>query len=84
MDTETRDAVRPQAPRNEFRLFNTDEAAEILRQSRRAIQKAVADRELGHVKLGKSLRFTLDDLMAYVEKNRLKARGWKNPKGCRP
>jgi excisionase family DNA binding protein len=79
MDTAQRDAGRHK-PQNTFRLLTTAEAAEALSQSKRTIQKLVAERELGHLKLGKSLRFSMEDIQAYVDKNRIKARGWKERK----
>ncbi len=60
-----------------FKLFNTDEAAEILGIGRRGVQERVASRELGCVKIGRSIRFSAQDLAAFVEANRVKAVGWK-------
>lgn len=64
-----------------FTLFNTDAAAAALGIARRTLQEFVASGELGCVKFGRSIRFTADDLAAFVERHRRKPRGWKESKG---
>ena len=60
-----------------FKLFNTDEAASILGIGRRGIQERVASRELACIKIGRSTRFSAADIADFVERNRVKAQGWK-------
>jgi excisionase family DNA binding protein len=60
-----------------MKLLNTDEAAASLSISRRTLQELVSAREVGCVKIGRAVRFHPDDLAAFVDKNRVKAVGWK-------
>ena len=60
-----------------FKLFNTDETAEILGIGRRGVQERVASRELACIKIGRSTRFSAADIADFVERNRVKAQGWK-------
>ena len=60
-----------------MKLLNTDEAAAELSISRRTLQELVSSRALGCVKIGRAVRFHPDDLAAFVERNRVKAVGWK-------
>ncbi len=60
-----------------FKLFNTDETADILGIGRRGVQEKVAARELGCVRIGRSIRFSAQDIADFVERNRVKAIGWK-------
>ncbi|MDA7498127.1 helix-turn-helix domain-containing protein [bacterium] len=59
------------------RLLDTDQAAEYLGMGKRTLQEKMADREIGYVKIGKSVRFHPDDLEAFIERHRIKACGWK-------
>jgi excisionase family DNA binding protein len=59
------------------RLLNTTESAAYLGIGRRTIQERVAARELACVKIGKSIRFDVADLDAFIESRKVKARGWK-------
>jgi len=58
-------------------LLNTAEAAASLGISKRSLQERVQDRELAFVKIGRSIRFDPSDLAAFIDRNRVKARGWK-------
>lgn len=60
-----------------FRLLTTTEAAAVLGIGRRSLQERVQAREIAAIKIGKSIRFSTDDLAAFVERNRVKAIGWK-------
>ena len=59
------------------RLLDTDQAAEYLGMGKRTLQEKMADREIGYVKIGKSVRFHPDDVTEFIESKRVKARGWK-------
>ena len=60
-----------------FKLFNTDETAEILGIGRRTVQEKVASRELGCIRIGRCTRFSTEDIADFVQRNRVKAQGWK-------
>jgi excisionase family DNA binding protein len=60
-----------------FKLFNTDETADILGIGRRGVQEKVTARELGCVRIGRSIRFSAQDIADFVQRNRVKAIGWK-------
>jgi excisionase family DNA binding protein len=60
-----------------FSLLNTNQAAAVLGIGRRTLQELVAGREIGAIKIGKSIRFAQSDLEAFIERNRVKAIGWK-------
>ena len=60
-----------------FKLFNTTETADILGIGRRGVQERVASRELACIKIGRSTRFSAADIADFVERNRVKAQGWK-------
>lgn len=60
-----------------FALLTTDQAAGILALSRRSVQEHVASGDLGCVKIGRAIRFTAADLQEFVDRNRRRARGWK-------
>ncbi len=63
-----------------FKLYNTNETAGILGIGRRGVQERVASRELACVKIGRSTRFSAEDIAAFVERNRVRAIGWKERK----
>jgi excisionase family DNA binding protein len=63
-----------------FKLLTTPEAADFLGMGKRTLQELCAAREIGFIKIGKSVRFHPDDLTAFIEKNRVKAIGWKEGK----
>jgi excisionase family DNA binding protein len=60
-----------------FRLYDTTETADILGIGRRGVQERVASRELACIKIGRSTRFSAADIADFVERNRVKAVGWK-------
>jgi len=60
-----------------FRLYTTTEAAAALGVSKRALQERMAANEVAFVKIGRSTRFSQADLVAFIERNRRKAIGWK-------
>jgi excisionase family DNA binding protein len=72
--TPMRPAAAEAAP---FKLLDTNECAAALGIGRRTLQERVAACEIAVVKIGKSVRFHPDDIAAFVERNRRKARGWK-------
>ena len=47
------------------------EAAEYLSISLRTLNERMASRKLGFIKLGKSVRFHIDDLNEYIDRNRV-------------
>jgi excisionase family DNA binding protein len=59
------------------RLLTTDEAAQFMALGKRTIQELVADGRLAHVKIGRSIRFDIEDLQRFVESQKKKAAGWK-------
>ena len=63
-----------------FKLFNTNQTADILGIGRRGVQDKVASRELACLKIGRSIRFSAEDIADFVERNRVKALGWKEGK----
>jgi excisionase family DNA binding protein len=63
-----------------FRLYNTNETADILGIGRRSVQEAAASRELACIKIGRSTRFSAQDIADFVERNRVRAIGWKEAK----
>ncbi len=60
-----------------FKLYNTNETADILGIGRRGVQEKVASRELACIRIGRSIRFSAQDIADFVERNRVKAVGWK-------
>jgi excisionase family DNA binding protein len=58
-------------------LLDTLETAAALKIGKRTLQEKVAAREIGCVKIGRAVRFHPDDISAFIERNRLKAVGWK-------
>lgn len=70
--TTRRDAA--EAPHS---LLDTLQACRVINISKRTLQERVASREIGHVKIGRSIRFHADDIAQFIEKNRVKAIGWK-------
>ena len=63
-----------------FKLYNTNETADILGIGRRGVQERVASRELACIKIGRSTRFSAQDIADFVERNRVRAIGWKEAK----
>jgi excisionase family DNA binding protein len=60
-----------------LKLLNTTEAAAVLGIGKRTLQERVKAREIACVQIGRAVRFHPDDLAAFVERNRIKAAGWK-------
>jgi len=58
-------------------LLNTKQAAATLGISVRSLQEHAAARDLAFVKIGRSIRFDPADLAVFINKNRRRARGWK-------
>lgn len=50
-------------------LLNADEAAELLHVPRSTVYELVRSRRLPHVRLGRSLRFTREQLARWVDEN---------------
>ncbi len=70
--TTRRDAA--EAPQS---LLDTQQACRAINISKRTLQERVAAREIGHIKIGRSIRFHVDDIAQFIEQNRVKAIGWK-------
>lgn len=71
-----RDAAEASAPK----LMDTLAAARFLGMSKRTVQELVADRKLAFIKIGRSTRFHVSDLEAFIDVSRVKASGWKESK----
>ena len=52
------------------RLLKPSEAAVFLAVSERTVKRLTARGELPHVRVGRSMRFVLEDLLAYVARQR--------------
>lgn len=52
------------------RLLKPAEAARFLAVSERTVKRLTARRELPHVRVGGSMRFVMEDLLAYVARQR--------------
>jgi len=50
-------------------LLNADEAAQLLHVPRSTLYELVRSRHLPHVRIGRGLRFTRDDLARWVRSN---------------
>jgi excisionase family DNA binding protein len=58
-------------------LLNSPEAARELKIGKRTLAQLIAERKIGFIKIGRSVRFSREDLDAFVERQRIKAQGWK-------
>jgi excisionase family DNA binding protein len=58
-------------------LLKTTEAARALGLGKRTLAELIAERKIGFIKIGRSVRFAPEDLDAFVERQRIKAQGWK-------
>jgi excisionase family DNA binding protein len=58
-------------------LLTTTEAARALGLGKRTLAQLIAERKVGFIKIGRSVRFSREDLDAFVERQRVKAQGWK-------
>ena len=75
LPTARRDALAEAA--HLTRLLNTTEAAAALGIGKRTLQEKVEAREIGCVRIGRCIRFSQADLAAFIERNSVKAVGWK-------
>ncbi len=68
---------RPPRPRqaDEDALCMPSEAAEYLHVTERWIRRAIAERRIPYVKVGRLVRFRKSDLDAYIEAQRVPAEG---------
>jgi len=71
--SEARDA----AEASNRRLYNLREAARMLDMGKRTLQERVAAREITVTKIGKSVRFDIRDLEAFIQSKKIRAVGWK-------
>lgn len=69
--------TRPSAAEALIKLLKTDQAAEVLGIGRRTLQEKVEAREIACIRIGRAVRFDPADLAAFIERNRVKAIGWK-------
>jgi excisionase family DNA binding protein len=60
-----------------FALYTIDQAAAILGIARRGLQQRAANREIASIRIGRSTRFSAADIADFVERNKVKAMGWK-------
>jgi excisionase family DNA binding protein len=60
-----------------FRLLDTSAAAAALGIGRRTLQERMEAREIGFVRIGRAVRFRPEDVADFIERNRMKATGWK-------
>jgi excisionase family DNA binding protein len=58
-------------------LFNTQEAAVVLGVGKRTLQELAATRKIAFIKIGRSVRFHTNDLIDFIESQKIKAQGWK-------
>lgn len=58
-------------------LLNTVQTAHKLNLAKRTLQQAVAERRIGFVKYGRSIRFTREDIARFIESNHCQPVGWK-------
>jgi excisionase family DNA binding protein len=58
-------------------LLKSPEAARVLNVGKRTLAELIAERKIGFIKTGRSVRFAPEDLDAFVERQRIKAQGWK-------
>jgi excisionase family DNA binding protein len=57
--------------------LKTTEAARALGLGKRTLAELIAERKITFLKIGRSVRFAPEDLDAFVERQRIKAQGWK-------
>jgi excisionase family DNA binding protein len=60
------------------RIYNTNESAQYIGLGKRTFQERVAANEIASIKIGRSIRFDIADLDAFIEKHKRKAVGWKS------
>ena len=60
-----------------FGLLNSAQTADLLGISRRTLAELIATREIGIVRIGRSVRFDIVDVRAFIEQRKDRAVGWK-------
>jgi excisionase family DNA binding protein len=50
-------------------LFNTDQAAQVIGVSRSFLQKRLALGEIGCIRIGRCVRFSLEDIAEFIDRN---------------
>jgi excisionase family DNA binding protein len=50
-------------------LFNTDQTAQALGISRRTLQERLALGEIGCIRIGRCVRFSLEDIAEFIDRN---------------
>lgn len=60
------------------RILTTAEAARYINIGKRTLQEHVSAREISSIKIGRSIRFDIADLDAFIEGRKRKAVGWKS------
>jgi excisionase family DNA binding protein len=69
---------RDAAEAPQFRpLLKSPEAARALGLGKRTLAELIAERKIGFIKIGRSVRFSREDIDAFVERQRVKPQGWK-------
>ena len=63
----------------DIKIYTTEEAAEILKCSKDYIRDRVEDGSLGHYRLGKRLRFTMDQLREFLDSRKVSVNCEKGP-----
>ena len=58
-------------------LFTTQEAAAVLGVGKRTLQELATQRKIAFVKIGRCVRYHIDDLISFIEGQKIKAQGWK-------
>lgn len=58
-------------------LLTPDELADMLKISKREVYRRVAQRRIRFFKLGRGLRFDKNDVMSYLQQNRVEVVGLK-------
>ena len=59
-------------------LLNITEAAQALGLSKRTLAQLIAERKIGFIKIGRSVRFDHKDLHSFVERQRVKYKSAKS------
>jgi len=67
----------PRTVADSHKLLDTTEAASALGIGRRTLQEKVQTREIACIKIGRAIRFHPNDLADFIERNLVKAQGWK-------
>ena len=62
-------------------LINTGEAAGLLGIGKRTVQELMAARKLPYLRIGRSVRFRMEDITAFIEGQMVQRKGWKGGGG---